>query len=67
MLLQKDVRAVHDRLLHALLRAAGPAGRGERADALRERVVLCERFEKPFSRCGRFGRGALVVAVCGDG
>ena len=63
MLLQEHIRAVHDRLLHAVLRAAGTTRAGKRPYALRERVVLRERFEEPFARRGRFGRGAFVVST----
>ena len=63
MLLEKHIRAVHDRLLHAVLRATGAAGAGQRPYALRKRVVLRERFKEPFARCGRFRRGALVVST----
>ena len=55
VLLQKHIRAVHDRLLHAILRAARPTWAGKRPYALRERVILRERFEEPFARRGRFG------------
>jgi hypothetical protein len=54
VLLEEQARACLHRGLHAVLRAAGRAR--ERAEALRERVVLRERVEEAAARVGRLLR-----------